>query len=395
MKYLRVLFLLVLILVIALVVFYYLGRLKNTQDNSNQIIKLQQETLGKLDSQIQRLKDMLEAIEKSELTLKNAFDKEREKVLNLQEKLRIAIAQNKGLVKKNALVQEERKKVAELQKKLEENISQNETLSKGLAELKLKIELTRPIKQKLIELEDALSAMLFNYSKDKEVRMQLESLAMELESINNSILQLFAGVSSYAGEGKLAYSEVSISGRQAEPPALNVAKNLEKDEIKMATQNYQKLQEELMLLQEQIEVMNKDYSNLNKEYKSAKERLSIRETELTNRGERILLFQERMVELKNKLEKVQSQCQAAEKESALLRECYVSLQLEREGLSFELNQTRLKLAELQNKLNQIGSVFIPPDQTGFIPMQEETESPARKVDVELMFGNQSGSKNEK
>lgn len=395
MKYLRVLFLFFFILVITLVLFHYLEKLKNTQDNSSRIIKLQQETLTKLESQIQRLKDMLETIEKSELNLKNAFDNEREKVLNLQEKLWKAISQNKGLVKKNALVQEERKKVAELQKRLDEYLSQNEVLSKGLAELKLKIEMTQPIKQKLVELEDALSAMLFNYSKDNELKIQLESLAMELESINNSILQLFPGVGSYNAEGKLASGAVGIAGIQTELPDLNVAKTSEKDEIKITRQNYQNLQEELERLRKQIEVMNRDYSNLNQEYKSTQERLSIKQTELNKRAERILSLQERLVELKNKLDKVQSQSQAAEKESAVLRECYVSLQLEREGLRFELNQARLKLAELQNKLNQIGSVFIPPDQSGFTASEEETESPARKVDVELMPGNHSRSKNDR
>jgi len=390
MKYLKILLPLFSILIIALVIFYYLGKLKNTQDNSKQIITLQQETLGKLESQIKSLNNMLQTIEKSELTLKNAFDKEREKALDLQEKLRIVISQNKGLVKKNALVQEEKKKVAELQKKLQENISQNEEFAKALAGLKLKIELTQPIKQKLIELEDALSAMLFNYSNDNELKMQLESLAMELEAINNSVLQLFAGVSSYVGEGKLDHSGVSISGKQ-ERPAQGLP-ILGKDGILMTTQNYQKLQEDLRRLQEQIEGMNREYANLDNEYKSTKERLSIRETEVNKRGERILFLQERMEDLKKKLDRVQSQAEAAQKESAILRECYVSLQLEREGLMFELNQTRLKLAELQNKLNQIGSVFIPPSQYGFVPMQEETESSARKVDVELMLGNQSGVK---
>jgi chromosome segregation ATPase len=495
------LFAFLLVLLLGAIIFYYTDKLKSSQENSGKLIGLQKETLGKLESQIRELKSALETLQKADGNLKNSFDKEREKVLELRDRLWKSLAQNKYLAKKAAGLYQEREKADELEKKLNDGLLKSQMLSGELDELKAKLDLAAPIKQRLAQLENSLSLITPEPERQEELKMRLESISAEISSLNNNIVELLGIKPTYGKD-----AQGLTAGSLVKPV-------LDKDEVRMPRETYKKLTAESLELQGAIEAIRKDYANLFKEYKATQGKLKNSQLEQSARSEKILALQEKLNQAQNQLIPLQMQSAEAEKEvatlkkqyedlnkeyaqaqeqsknnqeefsassekivalqeklnlaenksmetqaklqsaekqyadlreqyaslkeeytdalsllkknqvdsnnrtekilalqdklsqaeerlakslsetkgiekeSAGLREQYVAIQLEKEGLVFELDQARQKLAELQKKLDQISNLFAPSEEPPSLSSRPETLAPeprSKKVEVELL-----------
>jgi uncharacterized coiled-coil DUF342 family protein len=104
---------------------------------------------------------------------------------------------------------------------------------------------------------------------------------------------------------------------------------------------------------------------------------------VNTRAEKILALQEKSGATQAQLEKLEQQSKEMAKETAGLREKYVTLQIERDNLIMELTSARNKLAEVQSKLSQIGSISQTPRQTQEAQDRARSRS-GKSVDVELM-----------
>ena len=84
----------------------------------------------------------------------------------------------------------------------------------------------------------------------------------------------------------------------------------------------------------------------------------LNQAELNRRQEHILALQDRIEKQGEKLSLAMEQFKEMEKDSAMLRERNIALQLERESLMEELNRTRRELSQMQEKLSDIGSLLV-------------------------------------
>jgi hypothetical protein len=76
---------------------------------------------------------------------------------------------------------------------------------------------------------------------------------------------------------------------------------------------------------------------------------------------------------------IQARIQSAEKDSALLRQDFVAMQIDREELKRQLSLAKIKFSDAQSKLRQIGTLFSVVPEDGVQP----AEGSGQPADQEL------------
>ncbi len=132
-------------------------------DEISRAPRRQEKALAALESQVKELQGIVNTFEQFNVSLHKAFTEEKEKAMEARE---------------NAL---------SLQDELKNALSQKEAVSKELTEAKAKLELTKPIKQKLIQIEGLLSGITFSPDGQSQTIAQLEALANELDSLDQQV----------------------------------------------------------------------------------------------------------------------------------------------------------------------------------------------------------------
>lgn len=373
-----------------------------------------QANIAQLESQVQALRGLITAFVGLNQSLKASFQEEKEQREALQEALSRASLQN-------------------------------ESLSQELNRARVGLELTLPIKQSIDKIQDSLSGLSLAPGKEKEIGRQLSDISRQLKLVDAQIPGLLKENASYKQladtmqgllkkqEGDISSLRSALDEEKAKARAekntrdLSERKNTnfertknnlitanaslrieinrltqalkdtqgklsqaarEKEasntrEAKTIRQDNRKLQEQLNQLQEQLARLQKDSAALRDDYAAARETLKNNETTLGSRADKILVLEETLSGLRGQLSEVQSRYGELEKESAVLREQNVAGQLEREDLKDQLNQSRLKLNGLENRISQIGVILEAPKPAEAALPREEVRKETKKVEVEL------------
>ena len=164
-------------------------RYRTVQENSNKIVITQRNAVVELEAQVRQLREALKSMERSG---SNTVDPAAQKsITDLGERLNKSIAQNKALAGKVMVMLGARERALQLEKSLNQAISQNQKLSSDLVTLKDKMEFARPLEERLSRVGNALVMINAKQVKEKQIKMQLESLVDELSAINANVSQLF------------------------------------------------------------------------------------------------------------------------------------------------------------------------------------------------------------
>ena len=142
--------------------------------------------------------------------------------------------------------------------------------------------------------------------------------------------------------------------------------------------NTQKLQNEAAALQKQLTQLTDAYAQLQNAYTTVKETLSNNEIELGKRANRILSAEEKQVDAHYRLSEVQARAKELERESALLREQNVAVQIEKETAKTQLARVTQRLSELEGQASLITTILQntkPPEP----PLSHET----KKIKLEI------------
>ena len=142
--------------------------------------------------------------------------------------------------------------------------------------------------------------------------------------------------------------------------------------------NTQKLQNEAAALQKQLTQLTDTYAQLQNAYTAVKETLSNNEIEMGKRANRILSAEEKQVDAHYRLSEVQARAKELEKESALLREQNVAVQIEKETAKTQLARVTQRLSELEGQASLITTILQntkPPEP----PLSHET----KKIKLEI------------
>lgn len=110
---------------------------------------------------------------------------------------------------------------------------------------------------------------------------------------------------------------------------------------------------------------------------------ALNQLELNKRQERIQSLQDAIQKMQDKLSLALEQFKDMEKESAMLRERNVALQIERENLLNDLNDARSELGQMQEKLSQIGGLLLSGREQSAGQEAQADQPSEKKVDVEL------------
>lgn len=213
--------------------------------------------------------------------------------------------------------------------------------------------------------------------REAELIQEKEALVKNRQKLENRVDQQYQAVSPLKEKNKEMAEELRSLKQefdQLSKERLVMLKAM--DEAKNAVLNYEKLKQEISRLQVQLEEVNISYVGLKEDNNKAQELIKLNSLELGRRADRILVLEEKSADIENKLISLQLKYKEVEKESASLRQDNVAIQLEREEAELELNRAKEKLSELDNKLQQISSVF----GGGLKP----AEAAVKKVDVLLV-----------
>jgi chromosome segregation ATPase len=137
------------------------------------------------------------------------------------------------------------------------------------------------------------------------------------------------------------------------------------------------------------ESSEKERALAKQQYLDAQLQLEQNSKELNARAEKIFTLQEKVMNMENRVFEIQSSFKEMEKNAAVLREKYVSVELEKSGLQIALDQTRQELAQLQSKflslLGRIGGIFNSSDENNNPNNPgKQGRSNSTKIDVELI-----------
>ncbi len=353
-----------------LLLFYFWGlrkeHLKVWEDK-----KSGETALGKLQAQIGRLSEIQDSLSKSEATLKEELKKEREKVLELDERLKVSVSQSRSLEAKIFHARTDRKAVEDLQKKMEELSLKNEVLKEELDEARKKFEMVEPVKNKLSGVAQALGALELKKGKDELLGVQLDSISQELTSVNNYMLQLLENdISPIRGK---VYSAEKAASKNSQEPAGDISRYLQEIDRLKASLDAAEKQRSLAIQQSQDVRLKSEQDN----------------KELNARAEKIFSLQEKVMAMENSLFEMRTQYKEMEKDAAVLREKYVAVELEKSSLQIALDQTRQEMGQLQNKflslLGRIGGIFnSSEDMHNLKDRQGPNRSKNSKIGVELI-----------
>jgi chromosome segregation ATPase len=365
----KLIFVFLVLLSCFLVLFYFWGLRKEFRSASEGKIS-NQATIDQMKKQVRQLEEFRDSLKNSEARLSEELSKEREKVMYLDENLKKSVSLSKSLKAKIVQYRTDHKKLDEFQSKLEELSLKNDLLRKSLDESRKKFELIEPIKEKLSEVGGALVAMELKKGKEELISVQFDSIAKQLSGINNYMLQLL---------------ENNISPIKPFPALGEKAADKNPPE----EQDIKKYREAAENAAARAESSEKERALVKQQYLDAQLQLEQNSKELNARAEKIFTLQEKVMNMENRVFEIQSSFKEMEKNAAVLREKYVSVELEKSGLQIALDQTRQELAQLQSKflslLGRIGGIFNSPDENNNPNNPgKQGRSNSTKIDVELI-----------
>ena len=255
----------------------------------------------------------------------------------------------------------EKEKAETLKKQLEKVISENESLNKEFVKAKSDLDSTR---EKLVSAEKSLkevNAKISSAEGNGQLR-HTEDLVKELESLYNSETNPSPSV----GASDSLDRAKSVLGRDS-------MEAVEKTISELRQSNSQ-LKQEIAKIKNAFEEANRDYADLKEEHLQALETIRKNSAELSRRAEKIASLQANIEEIQAKLSDLYSKYKQAEKDSALLREKYVLIQLEREQLKNQLSEQKAKLNAIQAK----------SADDSLADQSLQNPSSSKKIDVELI-----------
>ncbi|OGX31970.1 MAG: hypothetical protein A3G37_00550 [Omnitrophica WOR_2 bacterium RIFCSPLOWO2_12_FULL_46_30] len=322
----------------------------------------EQKNNPELELKIQQLNDLLQAIIQANLAARRTVEQEKPQP---------------GLIQK-----------------LQEVTAQKEALGQELIQAKASLELVQPVKQKE------------NTGAKSQDKSRIENLAKQLKEKENILADLkeqlneekasrqaasreFKRISEELRMAKNTKSalERALSETEKKKDELKTTNTSLKEEARAASLGREKLGKEKEQLRAQLELLNKTYSDLQNEYLRGQEVLKQNETESGRRADRILVLEEKLTKAETQLADVQLKYKDMEKESALVREQNVAVQLEREELKNQLEQAKFRLNELENQAFQILKLLKPAGTAEIaLPVVSAAEPPkeeAKRVEVEL------------
>jgi DNA repair exonuclease SbcCD ATPase subunit len=398
-----------------------------------------------LESEVEQLRSVVNGFGKFNLTLHQAFNEEKEKalevkskVLDLQGQLKDAMKQKDDLEKELAKLKGNadlslpvKEKIVQLEHILtelklqpdkgSEFIAQLENLGKELdvvnaqvpallSEIAVYKEQTERFRENLAQKEEEVQALKRQFA---EAQSQKETLQNTLSSVSGQ-LQTVANEKALLAQKALdlekTLNELSRGGPDLKPVLEKLDRELkdaqsreakliqekqdytqrtEKQKLNLAllSKKNQELVKEVNLFKSQLARLNKDYSDLGDKHATAQLAMKQNEAELSRRKEEVAFIKQRLEEADAKTFEVYSKYKEMKKESALLREQNVSVQLERETMVNDLNQTKAKLNELQNKFQQVSNMFKLAEPNPSDETVEPSGAAGKKVGVELLPKN--------
>jgi uncharacterized coiled-coil DUF342 family protein len=368
-----------LVLICSVIIVLYSSGMRKEFRSALEDRKSGEETIDRLQAQLTQMAKLKESVGNSEAMLRDELARERMKAASLDEGLNKSADQVRDLTKRLSLARADRRKVEELQAKVQELqeklaglSARNEDLQKGISDVRKKFELVEPIREKLAGIEEALGALELKKNKQELLNAQVESISQELKSVNNYMLQLL---------------ENNISPIRDYPA---IARKPEDGNIAQSAQGAQESKEEIEKLKERLAAQQTQQVLLKQLYQDAQAELEQNHKELNDRAEKIFTLQEKVMRMENNLFQMQANSKEMEKDAAVMKEKYVSQELEKSGLQIALDQTRQELAQLQGKflslLARIGGIFKSSEETAATksPANKPDQSKNPKIDVELI-----------
>ncbi len=327
----------------AMILFYFWGLRKEFYSASKEK-KSSEAAVSNLQLKLEQLAEFRDSANKSEIAFKEELRREQEKVLKLRENLRKSASQSRSLFAKLSQVKPGGRPTAgEFQKKIEELAAKNEDSRKKLEEARNKFKLIEPLKEKISGVDSALSALEFKKGKEELLSAQLETISRELISINGYMEQLVKNNIPPVKKGD-AWGEEFAGGEMAR--ALP-------DEG------------EIVKIRNELGASERERAQLKWQYRDAQDQLAKAHDELNARAEKIFSLQEKVMNMENNLFEMQVNLKEMEKDSVILKEKYLAVELEKSGLQIALDQSRQELAQLQSKflslLGRIGGIIKSSD----------------------------------
>jgi chromosome segregation ATPase len=360
-----------LVLICSFLILFYFWGLRKEYYVVREEKKASSEAAVRMQSQLKELAEVQDSLKNSEARLSEELKKEREKVLYLDDKLKKSIGQGRVLAVKIAQSKSDRKAVDDLQRKVEELSLKNEVLKKGFEDARKKFELIEPLKNKLSGVESELDALEIKKGKEELFSVQLDSISKELNSINNYMLQLL---------------ENNIS------PIRPYEELAQKPQVKSpgtVLPDVSGYREEIDKLRAKLDVSEKEQASLKQQFQDAQIQMEQNSKELNARAEKIFTLQEKVMAMENRVFEMQTNYKEMEKDAAVLREKYVSVELEKGSLQIALDQSRQELGQLQAKflslLGRIGGIFKSSEDIQALKGgQKSTPDKNGKIEVELI-----------
>lgn len=246
------------------------------------------------------------------------------------------------------------------------------------------------------DLEENISALLGQLETVRGMNSFLEKKSADLQ---NNVDSLQAENNSLSGKKSALENEVISMKNELEQ--INRERKIiikEVENANLAKQDVQRIRQEMEGVQGKLVQLNNDYATLKSDYEKDREALRFNEQELGRRADTILNLQAKLSTVQSDLSVLQLKSQEAEKDTAILRQQYVAIQLERQSLKNELDQVKSKLGRVHNQFQEIGKIFSGSEQVQPAPLPqigaEASEDQSKKVDVKLMPQNEPETKNE-
>lgn len=377
------------------------GELQDTTAQKEELLKEMSSlkvVVDELSQSTEPLKEKLKDIAQGLGNLKDSSAAKdfKKQLRTLNERLSGVAADIARLVKENNAY---KISAQNLQSLLSDKNSELEALQKGIAQ-------EGSGKDKLRDEKALISKELEQVRKTRSV---FEDTVSELNKKNKSLTEEVSRLNVLLKErqGAARQAQEALTARDE---ATKIRKDLEAGIAALNTKN-KELEQALQASRMQMETVNKQYADLRTEFGAYKENTAIREDDLAKRADEILRLRDKLIVNEAKTAELNTALKIQEKDTAFLRERFVSLQLENETLRGELSLTRSKLSDLrmelaqivemnsslQGRLQGIGSIFKEANPaTAQAPQQpvsqaqeqiksQEAENPeGKKVDVELV-----------
>jgi len=365
----KLIFLFLVIVCTGALLFYFWG-LRREFNSTVEQRNAKEEKVAALEGQVTTLRRAAETADLQAQALHEQVRRQREQLLKLEEDVQQSRTDSRDLSAK--LDREKRsaeEKSGQLEKKLQQVSAQNYSLTQELEVLRKKFELIAPIREKLSQVEASLGTVEAKKGKEDMLAIQIDSIARDIESLNNYVLQLLQNSLSPIHE--TVPVSVANQPRQEEP----------------RTASGPRAEEEA--LRAQLREAAKERDSLRRQYENVQEMLVSQQKELNVRAEKIFALQEKLMYTENRLFETRVSAKESEKNAAVLREKYVAEELEKSGLKIALDQTKQELAQLQGKflalLSKIGGIFKGQDSVqDILDFDPGKSSGTGKIEVELI-----------